>query len=94
MKKKFILALTCLTLTSATAYAQAIGGGGGPLGGLVNWVEGNVVQSLGIFALICIGGAFIYLRFHAIGFAACAVGGIWLMANAQQIYGAITGGGF
>jgi type IV secretory pathway VirB2 component (pilin) len=81
----FTAALLCFVLTSPTgAFAQAAGGNF--LNGLLTWVQGNVITTLGTLAIIVVGLVMLSMRasFGAI-FAVCA--GIWVIFNASTLAG-------
>jgi type IV secretory pathway VirB2 component (pilin) len=81
----FAAALLCFVLASPTgAFAQAAGGNF--LNGLLTWVQGNVITTLGTLAIIVVGLVMLSMRasFVAI-FAVCA--GIWVIFNASTLAG-------
>ncbi len=84
-RRYFVAAALCFVLASPTgAYAQAAGGNF--LNGLLNWVQGNVIATLGTLAIIVVGLVMLSMRasFVAI-FAVCA--GIWVIFNASTLAG-------
>lgn len=93
---RYALPLAAMSLLTATGYAQTVAGaagGGGPFAGFLNWVQGNVLQSLGILVIVCLGAALLFARMHALSMIAFGVAGVWVMTNAPSIYTAIVGGG-
>jgi type IV secretory pathway VirB2 component (pilin) len=84
-RRYFVAAMFSFVLASpAGAYAQAAGGSF--LNGLLNWVQGNVITTLGTLAIIVVGLVMLSMRasFVAI-FAVCA--GIWVIFNASTLAG-------
>ena len=80
-----VAAALCFVLASPTgAFAQAAGGNF--LNGLLTWVQGNVITTLGTLAIILVGLVMLSMRasFVAI-FAVCA--GIWVIFNANTLAG-------
>lgn len=83
----FALALATMVMLPLAASAQAFGGGGGgPLDGLVNWLQGSVITAVATLAIIGVGAAMFFLRFHFVSIlAVCS--GVWVMFNATTILG-------
>ena len=76
----------CFLLATPTgAYAQAAGGGNF-LSGLLSWVQGSVITTLGTLAIIVVGLVLMSMRASfVVIFAVCA--GIWVVFNASTISG-------
>ena len=81
-RQYFVTAALCFVLTSpVVANAQ-----GAFLNGLLSWVQGSVITTLGTLAIIVVGLVMLSMRasFPAI-FAVCA--GIWVVFNATTLAG-------
>ena len=84
-RRLFVATVVCLILASpAGAFAQAAGGNF--LNGLLTWVQGNVITTLGTLAIIVVGLVMLSMRasFASI-LAVCA--GIWVIFNASTLAG-------
>jgi type IV secretory pathway VirB2 component (pilin) len=84
-RRYIVAAALCFVLASPTgAYAQAAGGSF--LNGLLNWVQGNVITTLGTLAIIVVGLVLLSMRASFVTiFAVCA--GIWVIFNANTLAG-------
>jgi len=92
----FTIVMLCvavaITATPTAAYAQAVGGGGGNfLTGLLNWISGNVITTVGSLAIIGLGGAMMFHHFHLYMILAIAAA-VWVMFNYQTVLSMLTGG--
>ena len=81
----FGAAVLCFLLASPTgAFAQAAGGNF--LNGLLTWVQGNVITTLGTLAIIVVGLVLMSMRASfVVILAVCA--GIWVVFNASTLAG-------
>lgn len=86
-KQKYQLAVTALSfiLLSDAAMAQAVGGNGSFLSGLVNYASQNVVPSIAIIGLIAAGFALAFTRFAGLSFVLFVAAGIYIASNAQTL---------
>jgi type IV secretory pathway VirB2 component (pilin) len=76
-----LMALAFLLATPAVANAQ-----GTFLNGLLNWVQGSVVTTLGTLAIIVVGLVLLSMRASFVTIlAVCA--GIWVIFNATTLAG-------
>jgi type IV secretory pathway VirB2 component (pilin) len=82
-RRYFIAAVLCFVLASpAGAYAQAAGGNF--LNGLLTWIQGNVITTLGTLAIIVVGLVLMSMRASfVVILAVCA--GIWVVFNASTL---------
>lgn len=80
-----VAALLCLILLApGAAHAQAFGGSF--LSGLLNWVQSNVITTLGTLAIIVAGLVLMAMRVSLVAILAiCA--GIWIVFNADTLIG-------
>lgn len=81
-RRYFAGAILCFLLTTpAVANAQ-----GAFLNGLLSWVQGGVITTLGTLAIIVIGLVLMSMRASfVVIFAVCA--GIWVVFNANTLAG-------
>jgi hypothetical protein len=94
MKKIEPVALLCLLLLIAEpSFAQAIGGNGTFLSGFTSWVLNNAIPAIGVIIIVAIGIGVAISRLGGAIFAVCGMAGIWIAANAQNLYNAWVGGG-
>jgi len=94
MKKIEPVALLCLLLLMVEpSFAQAIGGGGNFMNGFVTWVINNVIPAIGVIIIVAIGIGVAVSRLGGAIFAVCGIAGIWIAANAQNLYNTFIGGG-
>lgn len=84
-RRYFVAAVLCFLLASPSgAFAQAAGGSF--LGGLLAWVQGNVITTLGTLAIIVVGLVLLSMRASFVSIlAVCA--GIWVIFNASTLAG-------
>jgi type IV secretory pathway VirB2 component (pilin) len=84
-RRYFAAAGLCFLLASPTgAYAQAASGTF--LNGLLQWVQGNVITTLGTLAIIVVGLVLLSMRASFVTiFAVCV--GIWVIFNASTLAG-------
>lgn len=78
----FIAAILCFVLASPTgAHAQAAF-----MSGALQWLQGNVITTLGTLAIIVVGLVLLSMRASFVTiFAVCA--GIWVIFNASTLAG-------
>lgn len=80
-RRLLIFALACFALISPSdAQAQNF------LSGLLNWVQGNVITTLGTLAIIVVGLTMLAARAHWVTIIS-AMAGVWVIFNAQNLVG-------
>jgi type IV secretory pathway VirB2 component (pilin) len=81
----WVLLFLLVIAMQGTAHA-AVGGGGGIFSGLLNYVQGSVVDDIVTLAIMGLGIILLFLRFNPV-FVACLCVGIWIVLNPTTIRG-------
>ena len=81
----WLLLFLFVAAIQGTAHA-ATGGGGGVFSGLLDYVQGSVVDDIVTLAIMGLGIILLFLRFNPV-FVACLCVGIWIVLNPSTIRG-------
>jgi type IV secretory pathway VirB2 component (pilin) len=88
MLRKLLPAIAALSVLPAVAYAQvaAGGGGGGPLAGIVQFFQNDIVRDLALLVVIGVGIMLISRRHEFASIAIMGVG-VYFILNPQTVLG-------